>query len=266
MRRLSVSQAWDETKAVFRRDGNLIAIVALALLVLPGTLGDLVQPQTTPGQVAAPGWWTLVSFVTLLIGIVGQLAIVRVALGERQTIGEAIGHGFRRAPAFLAATLLWLLPFLLLFAPFALQVQANPQAPPSTAVLMVLLLTLVFIFFAVRLILATPVAGAERLGPVGILKRSWALTAGVFWRLLGALLMFFLGLFIVVAAVSLITGIVTRLLFGVIEPMSVGALLVALVTQIAAAALTTLLMVLLTRIYLQRAGGEAEPASVPHAP
>ncbi len=267
MTKLSISRAWDETKAVLARDGNLIAVIALALLVLPGTLGALVQPQPAePGAVAQPGWWSLVSFLTLLVGIVGQLAIVRVALGDRQTVGEAIRHGVRRGPAFLFASLIWLLPFALVALPLAQQMQQNPTNPPPAAALGSLLLLPVFLFLVVRLLLTTPVAAAEPIGPVAILKRSWALTRGNFWRLFGALLIFALGALVLVYVAELVMGILTRLTVGEPEPMSVGALLVALVTQLVGAALTTVLMVLLTRIYLQRAGGTAEPATVPHAP
>ena len=39
--KLSLSRAWDETRDVLRRDGRLIAIVALAMLVFPGTVQEL---------------------------------------------------------------------------------------------------------------------------------------------------------------------------------------------------------------------------------
>jgi hypothetical protein len=35
MSKLSLSHAWEETKAILARDGNLLGTVALALVVLP---------------------------------------------------------------------------------------------------------------------------------------------------------------------------------------------------------------------------------------
>ena len=53
----------------------------------------------------------IVAVIALIIALVGQLAIIRLAIGSRLTVGEAIGHGARRVPAYLAATLIWVLPF-----------------------------------------------------------------------------------------------------------------------------------------------------------
>ena len=38
MRALSLSQAWDDTKAIITRDGRLFASVALALVALPAVI------------------------------------------------------------------------------------------------------------------------------------------------------------------------------------------------------------------------------------
>jgi len=47
--KLSLSRAWDETRDVLHRDGRLIAIVALAMLVFPGTVQEMVTPQAPAG-------------------------------------------------------------------------------------------------------------------------------------------------------------------------------------------------------------------------
>ncbi|MFL6842219.1 MAG: hypothetical protein ACJ8D2_07225, partial [Sphingomicrobium sp.] len=92
MAQLSVSKAWDETRGIFVRDGSLLTAVALALLVLPQIIVGLV---TVPGAGAATPAGRLVWLVAALVGVVGQIAIVRLALGHT-TVGDAIGHGARR--------------------------------------------------------------------------------------------------------------------------------------------------------------------------
>ena len=52
---LSISKAWDETKAILVRDGRLIGAVALALFVLPGLVLDLAYPVTPPATLPKPG-------------------------------------------------------------------------------------------------------------------------------------------------------------------------------------------------------------------
>ncbi len=261
MAKLSISKAWDETKAIIARHGGLLATVALALLVLPGIVSDLVTPEAQQGQFPPIGPWMIVTAVAVLIGLVGQLAIIWLAMGSGATVGEAIRHGLRRAPSYIAATLIWALPFGLVV--YALMKQITPEDPSPGAALGLLILLPVLIFFVVRLILSAPVAAAEEIGPIEIIKRSWRLSAGSWWRLFGFFAVFIVAALIVLAAVGIVVGIFTRLVFGQIEPMSVGALVVAIVTQLAGAALTVVFVVMLARIYVQLAGDRSAEASVP---
>src|SRR5438552_18233319 len=60
MSKLSVSQAWDEARAVLSHDGKLIAPVALAALVLSGVLVNLFLPTSANGEMPPPGPWIAV--------------------------------------------------------------------------------------------------------------------------------------------------------------------------------------------------------------
>ena len=112
--------------------------------------------------------------------------------------------------------------------------------------------------------MTAPVASAEPVGPVALIKRSWQLTAGHFWRLFGFLVLFFVAGMIVIFAIEAVVGIVSRLMTGpTVEPMSVSALIVALVRAVLNAALITVLAVMLARIYFQLAGRTGAEASVP---
>ena len=265
MAALSISRAWDETKAVLRSDGKLLAAVALAMFVLPGVVTDVVTPAAQPGEMAPVGYWTAIGFLAMIVSLIGQLAIVRLALGPRVTVGEAIAHGARRALAYVGAAVLWIIPFLLALALLVSPYMADPESAPPGVLLGTFLVVLLFFYLFVRLILMTPVASAEAIGSVGILKRSWALTGGHFWKLLATLLLFLVMLAIVVAAIGAVVGTIVVLLLGRAEPFSISALLLALVTQAVSALLTTVLMVLLARIYAQLAQGEASPVTVPDA-
>lgn len=260
-RKLSVSRAWDETRNVIGRDGRLLAIVALALMVLPGTVQTLVSPEAPAGKLPEPGAWMVVALVAIVIGLVGQLAVVRLAIGPQTSVGEAIGHGARRMPAYLASILLWILPIVGVIV-LLVRIIREPN-PPGAALVGFFVLLAVLVFLAVRMLLAAPVASAENVGPVGILRRSWQLTAGSWWRLFGFLVLFIIAAVIVMIAVEATIGLLVGIVFGTPEPMSVGALLVALATQLAVAAVTVVFLVMLARIYLQRAVPEPAHASVP---
>ncbi len=263
MAKLSISRAWDEARATLSTNAGLLTTIGLAMFVLPGVVSDLVTPAAPEGQLPPLGAWTVVAVVAVLIALVGQLAVIRLAIGSRSTVGEAIGHAARRAPAYFAATLIWMLPFLLVGA-VLIGMIARDQANASPGVILGLfLLACVMLFFAMRMLMTSAVASAEAHGPGRIIRRSWQLTAGNFWRLLVFFLLFIILLFVAAFAIQSIAGIIAEVLLGGDEPMSVGALFIALVTQVVSAAISVTLMVMLARIYVQLAGdGEAE-ASVP---
>ncbi|HVF84028.1 MAG TPA: hypothetical protein VM913_07650, partial [Sphingomicrobium sp.] len=80
MGRVSISQAWAETAAALRRDSRLFAPVALAFLVLPGTLSDLGSPRATLPPGAAGALWSLLLLIVVIASLVGQLTIQWLAL------------------------------------------------------------------------------------------------------------------------------------------------------------------------------------------
>ena len=105
MSALSISSAWEDTKALLARDGRLFASVALALIVLPAAVMGVLDPRVEQGD-SAPGWFNALVFIVSLISLAGQLALIRLALGPSVTVGGAISHGFRRLPVYFVALLL----------------------------------------------------------------------------------------------------------------------------------------------------------------
>ena len=265
MAQLSISKAWEDTRGVLASDGRLLASVALALIALPTAIGEFAYPSAgqNPDSPAA----VAVALVVGIIGLVGQLAIVRLAVGPSLTVGEAIGHGARRTLPYLGAVILLLLGLLILALPFiavmaALGMDFEPpiETVPPSAWLLLLLFMIIALAISVRLILSSPAASIEKLGPVAILKRSWELTAGHFWRLFGFLVLFIIAAIVVLGAVGIFAGLFGALAGGV-ERFSVGALITALLTALASAAVTTVYIVMVTRIYVQLSGRGS--ASVP---
>jgi hypothetical protein len=115
----------------------------------------------------------------------------------------------------------------------------------------------VALYLAIRLIMMTPVAAAESVGPVGILMRSWALTRGHFWRLLGFVMMVVGALAVVSVAVAVVVGSLAIMMFGAVEPFSMSALIIGLVQGIMGAAFAVLFVVMAMRIYVQLSGNSS---------
>jgi hypothetical protein len=257
--KLSISKAWDETREILRRDGKLLATVAAALLVLAGVVRDVATPAAPQGEMPAPGAWIVILIITVIVSIVGQLALIRLAMRERTTVGDAITHAARRAPAYVAAQLIWVLPLVAVM--FAVATKMRPPNPSAGAAVVFLLCFVLFVFLSVRLLLSPAVAIQEPVGPIAILKRSWELGRGSWWRLFGFLLLFLVATAAVVLALLAVVGSIVKLFVGAAEPFSIAGLLLSLVSQIALAGAYVLLMVMIARLYAQAAGHRE--ASVP---
>lgn len=266
---LSISRAWDETKQVIARDGKLVTSVALALIVLPATILGLVAPPTTLSGEDPPGWVRLISMIVALFGIAGQIAVIRLALDPPILVKDAIAHGFRRLlPAFVALMLfgialaLVMLPvFLLLAGPDALKAAAAGTVRPEVggALLVVLLL---FVLVGARFQLIMPVASAEPIGPIKVLRRSWQLSKGRYWRLLAfVILTLILALIVVLYIGQVLGGSLVGAAFGDVDQFSLGALIAGLIGGVAQAAFSVVVSLMLARIYAQCAG--TAEASVP---
>ena len=240
----------------------------------------------------------VIAIVASLIALAGQLALIRLALGRGETVGAAIAHGLKRLPVYFVSLLVMILGLVLLGIPFAGVMLAAgvpldrsdsvPRrrgrgrrllGPPGRLFLhlvlqagewvLLLLLALLYVvaacFLAIRFVLSAAVASAEPAGPIRILSDSWRLTVGHWWRLFAFVILFFIAAIVLMLAAGSAAGVVAGLLFGGIEPMSAGALLLALVQALLNAALTVVFTVMLARIYSQLSGRDAAQVSVPNS-
>ena len=265
MAQLSISEAWNETAAFARREAQLLFPVAFLLMALPGAVMQLYTPQPVPGEMPEPGLWLAFVPVVIALSLIGTLAITHLALKPGSSVGEALQLGARRFLFLFGAALLVGIAAALLLLPLAVIAAilggATAGAPTPAAVGLLLLLFLpVLAFFWVRLVLMTPVAAAEAGGSIAIIQRSWALTSGHFWPLLGFLILFLIVLLVLSIAVGAIGGLLIFAVAGPPEPGSLAMLILLLLSALVNAVVGALFAVVLARIYRQLAG--ADPAGV----
>ena len=117
-----------------------------------------------------------------------------------------------------------------------------------------MLMIVAILFMAVRMLMTTPVACAENVGPLKIISRSWQLTGGHWLHLLGFLLAIVLAAGILLTVVGIVTGSVVTIAFGPIERLTVSALIIGIVQGAFNAAFSAFFAVMLARIYVQLSG------------
>jgi hypothetical protein len=268
MSKLSISKAWEETTHVVAHDGKLITSVALALIVLPQTISGVIAPPPTLSGANPPSWMPLVMLAVGILSIAAEIAIVRLALG-RTSVGEAIAHGARRVVPTFGALILIVLALGIVLVPIMVFIAGSaglasldtsqPSAEAGKAVLVALIMCL---FAAPRFQMMIPAAAGEAGGPIHLIKRGWQLADGVYWKLLGFLVLTLIAATVVVLfGGQVMVGIIARTIFGTVHPFSIGALVAALLTSVVSAAFAATFSVILARIYVQLSGGKASVPS-----
>ncbi len=269
MASLSISQAWNETAAFIKRESGLILPIALLLLAVPSAALQIFMPTPpVPGQTPEAGAWLLLLPVVMIASIVGTVAISYLALRPGTSVGEGLHVGLRRfLPVFLASLLIGLAALIVL-TPIGILIMGsamtsgNPTAAAGGAItLFALIFLIVGIVVWTRLMLMTPVAAAEGVGPIALIRRSWALTRGHFWKLLGLVLLMVVVAIVVIGAISAIVGIFIIMLAGPPEPGSTSLILTTIVSSVVSAVFSAIFVILLARIYIQLSGSAPTPVS-----
>ena len=263
MAKLSISNAWNETSLFLGREARLVAPIALLLIAIPGIAVQLLGPQDNANPGAAELILGLVLlFASTIAGLIGAIAITHLALRPGASVREALGVGLRRFFPLLVSSLLIGLVFgilaillLTLLAGSVLERGViNPAEMVTTLMPIVVILTILGVALWVRFMLMTPVVTAEPVGPIGIIRRSFALTSGHYWRLLGMVLLLLLVAVVTLIAVSLVLGISLALLFGPPVPGSATWIINGIISTLFQTILTVILAVLVARIYAQLSG------------
>ena len=238
--KFSYSAVWNDTMGLLRAHGPLIAALAGVFIFLPTLLmGQFLPEQPTPAQTIAEAlaagrefvqanWhWLLLQ---ALLNMVGTIAILTLVFARSGTsVGQAIAAGFALLPFFFLASFL-----------------AN-----LIIGLGLLLLIVPGLYLIGRLTPLGPVVVAEQQrNPIAALKRSFEVTRGNGWRVLGIVLLVVIAAAIAAMVVNMVLGI----LFVLIAGQDLGGLLSAVVEAATGAVVATLLALLYAAIYRALSG------------
>jgi hypothetical protein len=276
--KLSITAAWNETAAFVKQEAGALFLIVFGLGVLPGLIFQAIAQRfmVTP-MVVRPGGpppdmgpflAMLPVFIVALIPLTvlslwGNLTVNTLALRRETVIGSAFGHAARRILPLLGAWLVLFVAVVIVMAPLGLLMFSSARSGHwGVSFLAILLVWLALIFVGVRLMLIAPVAAAEPIGPINMIRRSWELTSSHFWKLIGFLILLFIVFLVLSVVVGAIGGIIIALVAGPPTPGSISSFIIQLITGILEAIFLTYFIVMIARIYVQLSGNVGSVAAV----
>jgi hypothetical protein len=266
----SIGELLDSAFTVYRRR-FLVIVAVMAVFQLPylavqllgersalSTIASLQTGSPTAAQLEAElGNLAAAAVTVLAISVayalfllpIAQGAVIRVVgddyLDRTPGIGSALAMAFRRGGALIGFGLLVL---AIILVPLGLILLLGVLVGGAAGVGLILLLGIAwavyFVIFGVRLSLGAQAVVLERTGPVAALRRSFALTAGSFWRIV----LFYVIVNVVSSIVSELLGLLIGLFTGGLSPGS-QLLVSALASGIIGLLTSPFLLILLTLVY-----------------
>jgi len=259
---VTMSSVWDRTTE-FLSD-NLGAVTPLAL-------GAIFVPISIQGSLAgvanAAQGAIAVQAISLLLSLVSywaKLAIIALAIDPAVNRAAATRIATARLPVAIllglivfALLVVVILPVIVALAAAGFDFQGalshkTMTLPPAVSgfAALYLLVAGVFLFWlAARLVLLGPVIVNERRG-IGAFARSFALTRGLTWRIIGVILLFAIVVSVSTLAAKLVFGSIFALMFGRDGGVSLATVLTSILVAGVATSFTVLATAFTAKLYL----------------
>ena len=216
--------------ATFALAGTFVGLAELASVLAAGVVPDPTQFANAMASFVGFALFVVVAAVVILSTQTTALVYAMSAryLGRPVALGDALRAGLRATPRVIGAGLLIFLTFVLLWTVLAVVMAVSQQA---LVVLVALLVGIIGTFYILASTLTAPVvATLEGVGPLTAIRRSWSLSSGNRWRILG------LQLLLVV-----INGVISAVVSAVFVTTVIGDATLRTVAQQLVNAATTIL-------------------------
>ena len=255
MTEFSLGTIWEETLAFLRREAALLMPVALATFGVAQLLLEIGmggKPADGPGlQSFSPQ--SLLLLPAMLLLLIGNLAVSRIALMPGRSVGESLSDTLRSLPRALGVMLLIFtimagiaLVIVIAATLGAMTFRVDPRAitPNIMIVLMVPMLVI-----GIRMLLLVPLLSVEQPRPVEAIRRAWALSRPHFLRFVGVFAIMMMLTIILAMIQQFVVGSLFQLLALVISDGQLVAILRALVNATLEAMLSLAITLYIALIY-----------------
>lgn len=262
---IEMGTIWDRTLAFVGDHLRAILPIAIFALLLPITLATLVSDAS---QGCAPAIDPLVGGIAALVLVLptlwAQLALTALALQGPARPARAATGAFGRAVAAMlllfAGVLVLVLPLILLGTGMVGVQDGCAAAAGDTpriglfAGLYVVALAIVAAVVMVRMTMLYPVIVAER-GVIAAIRRGWAVSRGLFWKLVGVWLVFGLVYAVAWLAARSAFGAIFGLIAPDAGPFGVTTIVAALLVACVRVAFTVIVATFAALLYRAVTGG-----------
>ena len=242
---ISMSAIWDESAALIRREGHLMVPVALATVGIGSVVSGLAQPETPAAGLGVIG---VLGFITgNILGLIGNLALMALALMPRMSVGESLRLAIARLPKMLGIAAVFLVALIVMMIPIAIilkmsgaPISASMTAEelPALAVLSALIVGAVLLYVSARLLTLSATVIDRNPPVIEAIKSSFASTRGIAAKIVGVVLLFFVVTLVVSGAAASISGILFGMLGKAVGAPLLGKGLTVLVTGMVSALLS----------------------------
>ena len=259
---VNMGNVWDRTSEFLSENMSALLPIALVALLVPHSITALTGGA---GTAINPFAGYAISLACVLIALWGQLAIVALALvpdGGRPRAAAVATGSFGRA---LAAMLLLFLVIALIAAPMLsvlagggmnlaqlggggmADISLSTGAKTFVSIYALILSALVF-YVSIRLVMLYPVIVAEG-GVIDALRRAFALSRGIVWKLIGVWVLFIIVYLVGRLAVTSAVGAIVALLSSSTSPFAFGKILVAILSGLVTTIYTVIVAAFSAKLY-----------------
>jgi hypothetical protein len=273
---VTMNAVWDRTTEILSGRASMLAGIAVPTLLLPPIVRDAYVAYTGPASAGVAVIGAVLSIIVLLLSLWGQLAIIAACSdpATHRSAAARIATG-RLLPAIGVSVVMLMALVVTLLPAFGLLAGAGVDFAGMTrgvrpdmsvmnggalagAILYLFAWGIALLFVGARLTCWQPVLVNERNGLRAIV-RSWQVTRGATWRIVGVLLLFAIVLLVAAGAAQSVVGLIFRVILGA------GNIATALfLGMVAGAVVTTIFSVLatafITQLYVALAG-DRRPAA-----
>lgn len=273
---VKMGAVWDRTIEFIGANTGAVVTIALAAIFAPSVIVESLQLALTGGdQTASNPLGGILALIAAILSLLGQVAIVALALDPRLGSGGAFSVAGRRLLPVIGVSIVFGLLFLVLFVPVLIAIfSANidftaamaGQTPDIGAGTLAFIglysLAMVPLLFwiSARFSVLLPTIVQERRG-LGAIPRAFSLTRSHALRIIGVYVLFIIVVGVAMLAAIGVFGTVFNMVAGNENPVNVATVLTSVVVGLVTTAVTVLYTTFLTKLYTLLVD-EREPAAV----